>query len=158
MMTMFGNVIHHWLIAQCQLDVMKITRWGRKTWVCSRETWKLASFAMVAKAFHTRLYEAILSPPYTYFPHHVLNKESGSLYDTKVVYKCNVTPPKTKNPDFALLISGTAKLNLWNAIPSVNTRQACRGTKSELKIKHRANEYTCILHVVEECKIRLWRY
>jgi hypothetical protein len=58
----------------------------------------------------------------------------------------------------ALPISGTAKLNLWNAIPSVNMRQACRGTKSELKIKHRANEYTCILHVVEECKIRLWRY
>jgi len=30
MMTMFANVVHHQLIAQCQFDVMKTTRWGWK--------------------------------------------------------------------------------------------------------------------------------
>jgi hypothetical protein len=91
-------------------------------------------------------------------PHHAGSQESGSPYDTKIVYKCNATPPKTKKPNYALPILGTAKLNLWNAIPTVTTRQACTGTKSELKIKHRANEYICKLHVAEECKIRLWHY
>jgi len=43
---------------------------------------------------------------------HAHSEESGSPYDTKVVYKCNAIPPKTKKPNFALPISGTAKLNL----------------------------------------------
>lgn len=145
MMTMFANIVHHQLIAQCQFDVTKITRWG----------WKdmgLLSWHM--KRCNPLPTIHILSPPCT----DIVKKVNPCSYDTKVVYKCNATPPKTKKPNFALPISGTAKLNLWNAIPSVNTRQACRGTKSELKIKYRANEYTCILHVVEECKIRLRRY
>jgi hypothetical protein len=129
----------------------KLQGGGGRPWVCSHDTWKLASF--------TQQYTKPSSPPpYAYSPNQAHGEESGSPYDTEVIYKCNGTPPKTKKPNFALPISGTAKLNLWNAIPSVNMRQACRGTKSELKIKHGANEYKCILHVVEECKIRLWHY
>jgi len=45
-------------------------------------------------------------------PHNARSKESGSPNDTKVVYKCDATPPKTKKPNFALPIWGTAKLNL----------------------------------------------
>jgi hypothetical protein len=45
-------------------------------------------------------------------PHQARSEKSGSPYDTKVIYKCNRTPPKTKKPNFALPIWGTAKLNL----------------------------------------------
>jgi hypothetical protein len=154
-----ANVVHHQLIAKCQLNVTKTTRWGWKDMGLLSWHMKTLHFSQWFWKHFTQHYTKPSTPHHTRtLPNHAHSEESASPICTKVVNKCNVTPPKTKKPNFALPILGIAKLNLWNAIPSVNMRQACRGTKSELKIKHRANEHTCILHVVEECKIRLWHY